>query len=358
MPGIASLRRRPVELAWGLFALACFGVMLAWPEQETVPFHLVWFTLTLLYGFRVWGRRATAAVLAVVCVLTGASISHDAIQGTQLWAELTEVPLMSAMFLAMVWHARRRQSAMAETAEKAQELSELLSQQERFLQEVSHELRTPVTIARGHIEVLQRSSASAEAEVALDELERVQRIVERLLLLARAEGSGLSPIEEIELEPFLEDVFMRWSEVAPRIWRLGDLAPGRLHTDSDALRIALDALLENAVDHTGPEDGIEVSARTEAGEIAIAVADEGSGVPPAALDGIFERFSRSAADRSRRRGGVGLGLTIVNAIASAQGGRCTVSTSSEGSIFTLVLPAYAPVPAPDRGEPEGIPLSG
>jgi len=343
MPGIAFLRRRQVELAWGLFAAACFAAMLVLPEQETVPFHFIWVSLTLVYGFRVWAPGATLAVLSAVCLLTGTAILDDALKGTQLWGELFEVPLMSAMFLAMVWHARRRQTATADAARKAQELAELLTQQERFLHDVSHELRTPVTIARGHLEVLQRTHASgAEVAIALDELERMQRIVERLLLLARAEASGLSPIEHIELEPFLEEVFMRWSEVAPRVWRLGRLAPGRLVTDSDALRIALDALIENAVQHTHADDVIELSARAGAEEVAIAVRDEGSGIPPPALDDIFERFSRTDADRARRHGGVGLGLAIVDAIVSAQGGHCAVSSSTGGSTFTLVLPGFAP----------------
>lgn len=204
--------------------------------------------------------------------------------------------------------------------------------------------------------MLRRSGATgSEAEIALDELQRVQRIIERLLLLARAESSGLSPTAELELEPFLEDVFMRWSEVAARVWRLGSLAPCRLRTDSDALRIALDALIENAVEHTRVEDAIALSARAEGDEVAIEVADEGSGIPAAALDRIFERFARGGGDRACRRGGAGLGLAIVDAIASAQGGRCTVSTSPDGSTFTLLLPCSAP-DAERREEREGVVL--
>lgn len=353
MPGISSLRTRPVELAWGLFAGVCYAAMLLWPSEETVPFHLIWLSLTLVFGFRVWGRSRTLSVLVVVCGLTGAAISRDAMEGTQVWEELFEVPLMAAMFLAMVWHARRRKSATDDATGKAAELAGLLAQRERFLQEVSHELRTPVTIARGHLEVLQRSGRpDAEVTVALDELARVQRIVEGLLLLARAEATGLSPVEEIELEPFLEDVFARWSEVAPRVWRLGWIHPGRLPIAADAVRIALDALLENAVQHTGPHDVIELGAGAEAGGVAITVADEGSGIPPAALDGIFQRFARAEDDRGRHPDGLGLGLTIVATIAKAHGGRCTVRSSPRGSTFTLLLPSFTPgATVPGEREP-------
>ena len=80
------------------------------------------------------------------------------VRGIQLWGELFEVPLMSAMFLAMVWHAQRRQAALAEVQGVAEMRASLLERQERFLHDASHELRTPVTIARGHLELLRRSS--------------------------------------------------------------------------------------------------------------------------------------------------------------------------------------------------------
>src|SRR5207237_6185671 len=109
----------------------------------------------------------------------------------------------------------------------------------------------PVTIARGHLEVLRRSGTSAgEIDVALDELGRIERIVERLLLLAKADRPDFLVSTEIELEACLEDVFMRFAEVAPRRWRLGELAAGPLGADPDPLRIAPAALREHAAHHT------------------------------------------------------------------------------------------------------------
>src|SRR5207253_2448548 len=189
------------------------------------------------YGFRVWRLLATGIVLSIVAVATGASILADAFRGIQLWGELFEVPLMGTMFLAMVWHARRRQEAMDETEDLFAIQTALLARQERFLHDASHELRTPVTIARGHLELLRWTQPeSHELEIAIDELDRIERIVGRLLLLAKAGGPDFVVPEEVDVESFLEDVFARWSEVAPRRWRLVPRARGTLLADYEALR--------------------------------------------------------------------------------------------------------------------------
>jgi signal transduction histidine kinase len=356
------LRRRWVELLWVAFAAINIVAMAMSPSWETVPFHFIWVSLTILYGFRVWGLRTTSAVLATVAATSGVIILHDAFVGAQLWGELFEVPLMSAMFLAMVWHARRRQSALQAMERLAAGRAQLLERQERLLHDVSHELRTPVTIARGHLETLRRDAVAPapEVTVALDELARIGHIVEGLLLLAKAEQPGFAVASDIDLESFIEEVFVRWSEVAPRAWRLGAVAPGMLRADPHALRIALDALLENAVEHTAISAPIELTARRVPGSVVIDVIDGGPGIPRDALDRIFERFGRADASRTRRHGGVGLGLTIVAAIARAHGGRCTVTTSSAGSTFSLVLPGFSPAPGvgPPPGEAALLPAAG
>jgi signal transduction histidine kinase len=344
--------RRPdrLEAAWFAFALTNVIAMLRWPSWETVPFHLIWFSLTVLYGFRVWALKPTFAVLSAQGVVTGLLITRDAIDGTQEWGELFEVPLMSAMFLAMVWHARRHRAAARALATHMSDRASMLARQERFLQDVSHELRTPITIARGHLEILRMADElgrSPEVDVAIDELSRMERIVERLLLLVRAGGGGFAATaEDVDLEVLIEDVAMRWAEVAPRVWRVGQLARGTVRMDQDALRIALDALVENAVAHTQPTDGIELRARIVAEGVAIEVADQGCGIPREALDKIFGRFARVDSSRVRGPEGVGLGLAIVDAIAKAHGGSCTVASSHEGTTFRLVVPGFRHAVAP------------
>ena len=342
MRAIDLLRRRPVEAAWATFAIANLVAMGAWPGWETIPFHFIWISLTIVYGFRVWRPAATLLTLLAVVAVTGALILQDAFKGVQLWGELFEVPLMSAMFLAMVWHARRRQEALRVVERQAAQRASLLERQERFLHDASHELRTPVTIARGHLEVLGRTNGrrAPEIDVALDELKRIEQILDRLLLLAKADQPDFVVLEELDLEPFLEDVFMRWSEVAPRAWRLGELASGKLAVDPEGLRCALDALVENAVKYTERSDTIELKATAARDEVVIEIVDGGCGIPKEALSQIWDRFARADAARTRAHGGVGLGLAIVDAIAKAHGGRCTVRTTDDETIFALCMPRF------------------
>ena len=345
MAAIGLLQRRGIELAWLAFAVANLVAMGLAPSWETIPFHFIWISLTLLYGFRVWEPGTTSVVLAAVSVGTGALILSDAFSGDQLWGELFEVPLMGAMFLAMVWHARRRQDALRRLQREVGERAALLAQQKRFLHDVSHELRTPVTIARGHLEVLQRLNGqpSQEVEVALDELGRIEHILERLLLLARSKQPDFVAPAEIDVEPFLEDVFMRWSEVVPRGWTLGPLAQGTLRADAEALRIALDALIDNAVKATSPSDSITIGCRADGDRLAIVVSDEGSGIPPEEIARVFDRFARADPSRSREQGGAGLGLAIVDAIVRAHGGSCEAANAAKGAVFTLRFPGFKPL---------------
>jgi signal transduction histidine kinase len=306
-----------------------------------------------------WLRRnrleVAGAVVAVVAV--GAMGAGDP------WSTVVGIPLVLAIFVALVWHGRRRQAALAEVQGLAAMRASLLARQARFLHDASHELRTPVTIARGHLELLRREQPDApELEVALDELGRMERIVERLLLLAKSEHQGAA-FEEIDLEAFLSDLFIRWSEVAPRSWRLDVDLVGRLLADPEGLRNALDALLENAVKYTDPGDTIVLSAHADGtGGVVIEVSDSGSGVPREALPRIFDRWARADGARTRERGGAGLGLAIVAAVARAHGGRCSVRPLARGTAFKLHLPvrvppaeAVSPTPA-DEGELAGAGL--
>jgi signal transduction histidine kinase len=291
-----------------------------------------------------WLQRKPAevagGVLAVLAILAIASDLE--------WAEAAVIPLVLAIFVGLVWHGHRRQAALAEVQGLAEIRASLLERQERFLHDASHELRTPVTIARGHLELLRRERPETqELEVALDELGRIERIVERLLLLAKSEQQGLG-FEEIDVEAFLSDLFIRWSEVAPRAWRLDVDLAGRMLADPEALRNALDALLENAVKYTDPGDVVELAAHADgAGGVVIEVSDSGIGVPPDALPHIFDRWARADGARTRERGGAGLGLAIVVAVARAHGGHCSVKPLRRGTAFRLHLPLrVAPESAP------------
>ena len=359
---VRSLRRYRVELLWGAAVAASFVAMLAWPTWETIPFYVAWISLTLVYGLRRWPVGPTLVVMLGVMALTAMPIAFDVVRGIQPWERLVRVPLVAMMFLAMLWQARRRVEALKIAEGEAEDRRSVLESQERFIHDASHELRTPVTIARGHLELLlgQRGD-HPELDVALDELSRIDAIIGRLLLLASADQPDFVQLAEVDLEPFLEDLFMRWSEVAPRAWRLGPLVAGHLLVDPDRLRAALDALLENAVKFTRDRDAIELRALVDGpGQVRIEVDDEGSGVRHEALERIFDRFARADAARTRSAGGVGLGLAIVDAIAKSHGGRCTVHNTGHGSTFALHLPGFVPAASPGAAGspvPAGAPVA-
>ncbi|HEX3618365.1 MAG TPA: HAMP domain-containing sensor histidine kinase [Solirubrobacteraceae bacterium] len=335
------LRRYAVEIAWAAFTIVCHAAMILWPDWQTIPFFLIWISLALVYGLRVWDTRTTLSVLLLVTATSATTLTVDVITQHQDWKMLFKVPLMAALVLVMVWHARGRVGALRASEHHAAELHAALERQERFIHDASHELKTPVTIARGHLELL-RSDGKHDVEIALDELRRIDAILGQLLLLATAGQPNFLRVEPIALEAFLEDVFMRWSDVAPRSWRLGAVVRGTVQADPDRLRTALDALLDNAVKYSDEHSAIELRARWGGqGEVVIEVEDEGIGISRDAIGRIFARFGRADAARTRSAGGVGLGLAIVEAIADHHGGHCTVQSGPHGSVFSLHLPVAA-----------------
>jgi signal transduction histidine kinase len=331
-----------IDVAWIGFAIANLAGMLVFAEWETVPFHFIWVSLTLLYGFRVWALRRTMVTLAAVMVATAGFILIDVFREAQPADEITEVPLMAGMFLAMVWHARRRASAMEQTQQMYEANTRLLERERRFIQDASHELRTPITVALGHAELIQKGAGDAlvaeDAHVVVDELMRLRRLAERLLLLAASEHPDFLRRSRLDVESTVVDTVRRWTPVERR-WVLGELEEATVDADPDRLALALDALIENAVKHTGPEDSITFSVRHRDGVVVIGVADTGTGISPSDLSRIFDRFARPDPGRSREGGGVGLGLAIVKTVAEAHGGWVAVrSDPGQGSVFELAVP--------------------
>ncbi len=148
----------------------------------------------------------------------------------------------------------------------------------------------------------------------------------RILLLASA-ASPDRTLEALTADSVLGDALERWGYLPGR---LGPVAEVTVMADRDRLALALDALLENAIAHTGSGDEIEVSARQADGHVVLMVADSGTGVAPADLDRIFQRFARANPQRSPEAGGFGLGLALVQAIATAHGGSVQVRSTPGG----------------------------
>jgi len=341
-------RERWIDVAWVLFSIANLAAMLLVADWETVPFHFIWVSLTVLYGFRVWNVRPTLTVLGAVMLTTGAFIWFDVGRGFQPLDELTEVPLMAAMFLAMVWHARRRKTALDETERVSKTNKRLLERERQFLQNASHELRTPITIALGHAELIQRTTTDPtvgeDAGVIADELLRLRRMADRLLLLAGTEDPEFLHPTLVDAETLVADAVRRWESI-PRRWTVGDTEEAPVRVDVERFAVALDALIENAVNHTEESDRIEIGVRRQDSDAVISVRDTGSGIPASDLDGIFRRFARADTGRSREAGGSGLGLSIVKAIADGHRGRVDVaSEEGSGTTFELSIPIAMPQP--------------
>jgi signal transduction histidine kinase len=348
--GLGWVRSSWVDIVWAVFVgvnLLGMREMGAW---STVPFLVIWVSLTLVYGFRMWRLQPAILTVAVVTLATGGIIVAQVVDGQQEADYLVEVPLVALMFLAMVWHGRRRQAALLErlaALEEVQRVSRenlrLLEQQQLFLVDASHELGTPITVALGHAELIEQSvtdkTVTEDARVVISELARLRRLSSRLLLLASAGSPGFLNVAPVGVDSIVIDALGRWG-YTPRRWRLGEVDEATVSGDCDRLAVALDALLENAIAHTDKDDRIELSARVEDGQVILAVADSGCGIPEADLERIFGRFSRATPYRSREVGGFGLGLPTAAAIAEAHHGSVRVnSTVGKGSTFELLIPA-------------------
>jgi len=334
------------DIAWAVFAGLNLTAMQLLPAWQTIPFLVVWVSLMVMYGFRLWQLQPAILTLAVVTLASGGIIGVQVIRGQQDADYLVLVPMVALMFLAMVWHGRRRLAALEEVQRVSRDNLRLLKQQRLFLLDASHELGTPITVALGHAELVEQavtdSQVADDAAVVVGELGRLRRLAGRLLLLASAGSPGFLDLAPVTADSLVMDAVYRWG-YAPRRWQLGEVAEVIVMGDRDRLAAALDALLENAVAHTAAGDRIELSTRLEDGRAVLTVADSGCGIPEADLERVFDRFARATPHRNREAGGFGLGLPVVQAIAEAHHGSVRVaSTVGSGSRFELLIPAVAP----------------
>ncbi|MFJ7418044.1 ATP-binding protein [Streptomyces uncialis] len=219
-------------------------------------------------------------------------------------------------------------------------LERAFAAQREFVDDAGHELRTPITIVRGHLELMGDDPAEREetVRIVLEELERMSRIVEDLLLLAKAERPDFVSPEPVQLGELTADVFVKARALGDRDWSLAGLADAEVHLDAQRITQAMVQLAQNAVQHTVPGQQVAIGSRVQEGRVELYVADSGPGVQPQDAGVIFERFRRGTARRGARGTGAGLGLAIVKAIAEGHGGRVELRpTEGGGATFVLVL---------------------
>ena len=218
------------------------------------------------------------------------------------------------------------------------------------LDDVGHELRTPITVMRGHLELLDSGNRQEVAQtraLVLDELDRMNRLVDDLVTLTGAERPEFLRPLEVDIGFLVDEILEKVRTLGERSWRVEARGSAYVVGDPQRLTQAVFALVHNAVKYTADGDvvalgyGADVRTRT----VRLWVRDTGPGVRPEDAARIFRRRARGTLSprtgprTHAPRGGSGLGLAIVSSIAQAHGGRVELdSEPGVGATFTLVIP--------------------
>ena len=222
-------------------------------------------------------------------------------------------------------------------------LERAFTMQRRPLDDAGHELRTPLTVVRGHLELMSEDPADRTATLDLvnDELRRMSRIVDDLMVLARSEHPDFLAVGEVDLADLTLDVAAKAPALGDRRWTVSEVADGAVAADGQRLTQALMQLASNAVRHTKPGDRIGFGSAIRGDRALLWVHDTGAGIARDEQQDIFERFA--GASNSTSSQGTGLGLAIVKSIAEAHDGRVLVdSRIGRGARFTLEIPLVTP----------------
>lgn len=219
-------------------------------------------------------------------------------------------------------------------------LEQSFVQQRRFLDDAGHELRTPITIVRGHLELLdpeQAGETAATRDLVLDEVDRMARLVDDMIVLAKSGRPDFLRVSELDAGVLTDEVLDKVRALGDREWKLDERAEGAVVVDGQRVTQALVQLATNAVQHTGRGEVIALGSSADEHHVRWWVRDTGPGIAAEDSERVFERFQRG--DVARGAEGSGLGLSIVRAIAHAHGGEVYLdSLPGDGATFTLQLP--------------------
>src|SRR5229473_2494584 len=228
-------------------------------------------------------------------------------------------------------------------------LEESFLQINRFSADASHELRTPLTVLQGELEAIAQKGQGLPEEVrdtigsALEETQRLAKIVESLLAISRLEA-GEARVQPMrlnfaELTRTTADQMKLLAEEKHIAMTCDGTDPVEVEADPSRLKQVVVNLLDNAIKYTPERGDVSISVTQRDGHAVLEVADSGLGISANDLPHVFERFYRADKARSRQMGGTGLGLSIVRSICLAHGGHVTVnSTEGRGSLFRVELP--------------------
>ncbi|WP_456826535.1 sensor histidine kinase [Cellulomonas sp. P5_E12] len=322
---------------WLALAGVCTWLMWASPGNETIPYHVAWAAFALLYGIGNWRLSRAVTGLVLYTAATGVVLVVRAATGVLNWQETAEIPLMAVLMVLLVWHVRRRQVALAELTVMAARERRRAADTQRLTRLTSHEMRTPLTIARGYVELLQNQEVDPEKAhdlaVVQDELERLTRVTERLVRVIRLQGGG--EVERVDLDEILHQTAERWTQVADRRWVV-EAAAGEYDGSAERIRACLDTLIENAVRYTTAGDVVRLIGTRDAEEVAVGVADSGSGLSDelvALINGCPDDDLQTPRDELSQ---TGLGLSLVRGLVTARGGRLVAGRSPEGGALLLM----------------------
>jgi signal transduction histidine kinase len=331
----------PIDVALAGFCSAMLATMWVFIREETVPYHFLFLSVAMVYGFRVWPMKKTIVVVTVITAATGLLFLRAYVVGAIGLDETSEVFLMPLLLMAMVWHARRRESAIHSARLMAEANRVLLERERELLRDTSHAIRAPVTIARGHAELAIAESSEADViedlEVVIRQLDRTQTLSARLLSLAALDSDGITSFDMIDLTDVARRVSRDWAGGLDREWVHDFGAPIWILGNVAGIEAAVDALVENAIHFTEPGDTIRLTCQKCDGAVILEVADSGPGIDAQDLPHVFSRFwHRTPPDGVV---GSGLGLSMVWAVAEAHGGSVTAGVAAEGgAAIRMIFP--------------------
>lgn len=298
-------------------------------------------------GERAEGLEAVTVVIQVMVIVLIAALMLSWLAAGRVLAPLRLLTATAHSISESDLTQRLSVDGKGEIAELATTFNEMMERlqaafasQRNFINDASHELRTPITIIRGHLELMGDDLEEQQETLALvfDEIDRMSRFVNDLTLLAKAERPDFLRLEMVEVDLLTEELFAKAKALADRDWYLDAQGKGYLIADRQRITEAIMNLAQNATQFTKAGDRIAIGSSVVDGKARFWVRDTGEGIAAADQERIFERFAR-AANSYRRSEGAGLGLSIVQAIATAHGGIVQLySRLGVGSTFTMIVP--------------------